>query len=124
MKSITFASLLALLPLAIAQSQEWGQCIYSIILFYGQVKALTSWLGGGIGWAGPTTCVSGTACIESNAYYSQCLPVSVLLLEIYYRINALCRGPRLVAVPVERRNQADPRRLQPAHPVRLAPSRV
>jgi len=55
MKSITFASLLVLVPLAIAQSQEWGQC-------------------GGIGWAGATTCVSGTTCVESNAYYSQCLP--------------------------------------------------
>lgn len=50
--------------------------------------------GGGIGWTGPTTCVSGTTCTEalvlmiiiylgpylclssflSNAYYSQCLP--------------------------------------------------
>lgn len=50
-----FAVVSALIPLAIAQSAEWGQC-------------------GGIGWAGPTTCVSGTTCVESNPYYSQCLP--------------------------------------------------
>ncbi|RVD81422.1 uncharacterized protein DFL_009286 [Arthrobotrys flagrans] len=36
-----------------AQSQ-WGQC-------------------GGVGWTGPTTCVSGTTCTELNPYYSQCL---------------------------------------------------
>jgi len=36
---------------------EWGQC-------------------GGIGWTGPTTCVAGTTCTYSNAYYSQCLPPS------------------------------------------------
>lgn len=30
--------------------------------------------GGGIGWTGPTTCVSGTTCTFSNNYYSQCLP--------------------------------------------------
>lgn len=28
---------------------------------------------GGIGWSGPTTCASGSCCIYSNAYYSQCL---------------------------------------------------
>lgn len=50
-----FAIVAALIPLAIAQSPEWGQC-------------------GGIGWTGPTTCVAGTTCVESNPYYSQCLP--------------------------------------------------
>ncbi|TAQ86011.1 hypothetical protein B7494_g5678 [Chlorociboria aeruginascens] len=34
---------------------EWGQC-------------------GGTGYTGATTCVSGTTCTYSNAYYSQCLP--------------------------------------------------
>ncbi|KAF8324031.1 hypothetical protein DL93DRAFT_2123645 [Clavulina sp. PMI_390] len=29
---------------------------------------------GGIGWTGPTVCVSGATCTYSNAYYSQCLP--------------------------------------------------
>ena len=33
-------------------SAEWGQC-------------------GGIGWTGPTACVSGTSCVYQNAYYSQ-----------------------------------------------------
>ncbi|TFY71894.1 hypothetical protein EVG20_g1108 [Dentipellis fragilis] len=53
-------ALVAVLPflrLAAGQAQEWGQC-------------------GGIGWTGPTTCVAGTVCTESNAYYSQCLPGS------------------------------------------------
>ncbi|EPS35402.1 hypothetical protein H072_11242 [Dactylellina haptotyla CBS 200.50] len=37
-----------------AQAQAWAQC-------------------GGIGWTGPTTCVSGWTCVYSNPYYSQCL---------------------------------------------------
>ncbi|KAK7461363.1 hypothetical protein VKT23_008540 [Stygiomarasmius scandens] len=40
-----------------AQSPAWGQC-------------------GGIGWSGPTTCVSGSSCVASNPYYSQCIPGS------------------------------------------------
>ncbi|KAI5120198.1 hypothetical protein M0805_006304 [Coniferiporia weirii] len=55
MKTSRFASLLALIPLAVAQQAEWGQC-------------------GGIGWTGATTCVSGTVCTALNDYYSQCLP--------------------------------------------------
>ena len=31
-------------------------------------------LGGGIGWTGATTCVSGACCTYSNPYYSQCIP--------------------------------------------------
>ncbi|KAH9945064.1 endo-1,4-B-xylanase A [Epithele typhae] len=53
----TFATLAALLPFALGQSAEWGQC-------------------GGIGWTGPTTCVSGTVCTVLNPYFSQCLPGS------------------------------------------------
>ncbi|KAL5448762.1 hypothetical protein PMIN07_000609 [Paraphaeosphaeria minitans] len=33
---------------------KWGQC-------------------GGIGWTGPTQCVTGTTCTKGNDYYSQCL---------------------------------------------------
>ncbi|VDB95296.1 unnamed protein product [Peniophora sp. CBMAI 1063] len=29
---------------------------------------------GGIGWTGPSTCVSGYVCTYSNDYYSQCIP--------------------------------------------------
>ncbi|KAJ3837483.1 cellulase CEL6B [Lentinula raphanica] len=57
---ITSTGLLALsslLPLALGQSQLYGQC-------------------GGIGWSGATTCVSGATCTVVNAYYSQCLPSS------------------------------------------------
>ncbi|KAK5654935.1 hypothetical protein OQA88_6691 [Cercophora sp. LCS_1] len=35
-------------------AQKWGQC-------------------GGIGWTGPTTCVSGSTCTVLNPYYSQCV---------------------------------------------------
>ncbi|KAK6523908.1 hypothetical protein TWF281_001873 [Arthrobotrys megalospora] len=37
------------------QQAAWGQC-------------------GGIGWTGPTGCVSGYTCKEINAYYFQCTP--------------------------------------------------
>jgi len=40
---------------ALAQQSVYGQC-------------------GGIGWAGATTCVSGSFCSDLNAYYFQCLP--------------------------------------------------
>ncbi|KAI0636064.1 endo-1,4-beta-xylanase C precursor [Trametes polyzona] len=53
--STAFSLLAAILPVALAQSPEWGQC-------------------GGIGWTGATTCVAGTVCTVQNAYYSQCLP--------------------------------------------------
>ncbi|KAL0572462.1 hypothetical protein V5O48_009502 [Marasmius crinis-equi] len=45
----------SLAVLVSAQSPAWGQC-------------------GGIGWAGATSCVSGSACIKVNDYYSQCQP--------------------------------------------------
>ncbi|KAJ4492287.1 hypothetical protein C8R41DRAFT_345882 [Lentinula lateritia] len=45
----------ALATQAQAQSPAYGQC-------------------GGIGWSGPTTCVSGYTCVETNTYYSQCIP--------------------------------------------------
>jgi len=37
---------------------------------------LTCVVGGGTGFSGPTTCVSGYTCTVSNQYYSQCLPGS------------------------------------------------
>ncbi|KAK6358993.1 hypothetical protein TWF696_000165 [Orbilia brochopaga] len=48
---------LSILSLAAAQSPVWGQC-------------------GGIGWTGPTSCASGSTCVKSNDYYSQCIPGS------------------------------------------------
>ncbi|KAK7690461.1 hypothetical protein QCA50_005559 [Cerrena zonata] len=51
----TFVALIALIPFAAGQAAEWAQC-------------------GGIGFTGPTTCVSGTVCTKQNDYYSQCLP--------------------------------------------------
>ncbi|ESK90174.1 carbohydrate esterase family 16 protein [Moniliophthora roreri MCA 2997] len=54
MVSILF-TIIWLAGFASAQSPAWGQC-------------------GGIGWTGATTCVSGSACVKQNDYYSQCIP--------------------------------------------------
>jgi len=51
----SFIALGASATLVLAQSPAYGQC-------------------GGIGWTGATTCVSGSSCVYSNAYYSQCVP--------------------------------------------------
>jgi len=48
-KSSTSAS-----PTSTGTQVEWGQC-------------------GGIGWTGPTACVSPYVCTYNNPYYSQCL---------------------------------------------------
>ncbi|KAF7322381.1 Glucanase [Mycena chlorophos] len=51
-------ALLAVAPFFVnAQSPVYGQC-------------------GGQGYTGPTTCASGSTCVYSNPYYSQCLPGS------------------------------------------------
>ncbi|KAF9038234.1 glycoside hydrolase superfamily [Panaeolus papilionaceus] len=55
MKSVFFALVAAVL--VEAQQSLYGQC-------------------GGIGWNGPTTCVSGATCTYVNDWYSQCLPGS------------------------------------------------
>ncbi|KAK7447718.1 hypothetical protein VKT23_013974 [Stygiomarasmius scandens] len=56
-KLLSFCLLAILAEHINAQSPVWGQC-------------------GGIGWSGPTTCASGSSCVASNAYYSQCIPGS------------------------------------------------
>ncbi|GJE92236.1 carbohydrate-binding module family 1 protein [Phanerochaete sordida] len=56
MKNFTlFTALLGFAAGALAQSPVWGQC-------------------GGTGWAGSTTCASGSTCTILNPYYSQCIP--------------------------------------------------
>ncbi|EPS38637.1 hypothetical protein H072_7607 [Dactylellina haptotyla CBS 200.50] len=54
-KLAALASIAGLAGGVVAQSAVYGQC-------------------GGIGWTGPTTCVSGSTCVYSNDYYSQCIP--------------------------------------------------
>nr|QNS31434.1 XYN8 [Ceratobasidium cereale] len=49
------AAVVALMPQAALGVAVWGQC-------------------GGIGYGGSTTCDSGTTCVYTNAYYSQCQP--------------------------------------------------
>ncbi|KAK6532134.1 hypothetical protein TWF694_003294 [Orbilia ellipsospora] len=51
----TFIPLAAVAGTAAAQATVWGQC-------------------GGIGYTGPTSCVSGTVCTYLNDYYYQCIP--------------------------------------------------
>ncbi|KAJ1568795.1 hypothetical protein HK096_005284 [Nowakowskiella sp. JEL0078] len=53
-KLVFYLGLAILASFASAQAALYGQC-------------------GGIGWTGPTTCVSGTACVKVNDYYFQCL---------------------------------------------------
>jgi len=52
---VTALALAAVATLASAQQPVWAQC-------------------GGIEWTGGTTCVSGSTCTFSSAYYSQCIP--------------------------------------------------
>jgi cellulose 1,4-beta-cellobiosidase len=70
-KNIILA-LAAMAPAVLAQSGAWGQCEY--LVFASKVIVTNTALGGGIGWTGPTTCISGYTCTYSNPYYSQCLP--------------------------------------------------
>jgi len=57
MKLWFVAAALAAAPYVTAQSQSpvYGQC-------------------GGQNWSGPTACVSGSACVFQNPFYSQCIP--------------------------------------------------
>jgi cellulose 1,4-beta-cellobiosidase len=70
-KNIILA-LAALAPAVLAQSGAWGQCEYLVFAY--KVIVTNTALGGGIGWTGATTCISGYTCTYNNAYYSQCLP--------------------------------------------------
>lgn len=60
LKMYSPALLLVLAPLAaLAQQAEWGQCTW----YLDPLTAVANRnLGGGIGWTGATTCVSGTTC--------------------------------------------------------------
>lgn len=49
------AALVSNADVALGQSPVWGQC-------------------GGMGWTGAKTCASGSSCVFSNPYYSQCIP--------------------------------------------------
>ncbi|KAI5799115.1 hypothetical protein DFH27DRAFT_591316 [Peziza echinospora] len=54
-KSVLFFGVTLIAGAAAADSPVWGQC-------------------GGINWTGPTTCVSGSGCVNVNPYYFQCQP--------------------------------------------------
>ncbi|KAK6504483.1 hypothetical protein TWF506_002678 [Arthrobotrys conoides] len=54
-KSIAVIIVGSLVGTAVGQAAVWGQC-------------------GGTGWTGPTTCASGSTCVYSNEWYSQCIP--------------------------------------------------
>lgn len=46
------------------------------MICYEEMTLLTHCEGGGVTWNGATTCASGSTCVKSNDYYSQCLPGS------------------------------------------------
>ncbi|KAF3901731.1 Polygalacturonase [Arthrobotrys entomopaga] len=54
MKKAAAIAALAFASSTAAQQSPYGQC-------------------GGVGWTGPTSCVSGWTCVYSNDYYSQCV---------------------------------------------------
>lgn len=80
-------------PLVLAQSAVWGQCgtcmrlanvswlIPLKVAKAGQVTNLDHYML--FEWltleTGPTTCVTGSTCVFSNPWYSQCLPVCLFL---------------------------------------------
>ncbi|KAJ7614166.1 lipolytic enzyme [Roridomyces roridus] len=51
--------ILSLTTIVFAQSPIFGQC---------------TWICGGQGWTGATTCATGSVCVVQNAFYSQCVP--------------------------------------------------
>ncbi|KII92767.1 glycoside hydrolase family 27 protein [Plicaturopsis crispa FD-325 SS-3] len=57
---LTAYTLVLLFSTVYAQAGEYAQC-------------------GGTGWSGATTCVAGWTCVQSNEYYSQCLPSATSL---------------------------------------------
>ncbi|KAJ8072866.1 hypothetical protein PM082_016425 [Marasmius tenuissimus] len=70
---ISLVSLALLVSSASAQAPAWGQCKQDC--FSSNDSSIQEQLtGGGIGWTGPTTCVTGSSCVVSNPYYSQCIP--------------------------------------------------
>jgi len=75
------AALVYLLASVNAQSPLYGQC-------------------GGIGWTGATTCVSGSTCTFSSAYYSQCLPGSSAPTTAPSTTTATATAPTSSGTPV------------------------
>ncbi|GLI79678.1 endoglucanase EG-II [Penicillium ochrochloron] len=49
-----------------------------LVINFKSVREMLTWIlsGGGNGWTGQTTCVSGYYCSAQNAWYSQCIPGS------------------------------------------------
>jgi len=74
--SLSIVALIPLVSSVSAQSPVWGQCTYHLKTI-GAATYFLLYLGGGIGWSGSTTCASGSSCVVSNAYYSQCIPASL-----------------------------------------------
>lgn len=61
--------------LVLAQSPAYGQCKSTCSHPHVSTgHSLIHTPGGGQGWDGPKTCVSGSCCTFSNDWYSQCIP--------------------------------------------------
>jgi hypothetical protein len=75
MRTSSLLSLVTTITAAAAQQVAYGQCTFSkAILSFLKLMIINS--GGGVGWTGPTSCVSGYYCSDLNAYYYQCIPGS------------------------------------------------
>ena len=76
----TLSVLLGLAPLVWAQQALWNQC-KSWLSIENKCLSVNSLSGGGNGWTGLTTCVSGACCQFSNDWYSQCLPCTTTSIK-------------------------------------------
>ena len=74
---VTIVSSILLASSVSAQQTAWGQCMSSAPQTSKRIELIEK--GGGQGWTGATTCVSGYVCTYSNPYYSQCLPGSAVV---------------------------------------------
>lgn len=98
---LSIAYLLSSLSCVVAQSPVWGQCKFANlrhICISSHVNLLLRIsTGGGVGWNGATTCVSGSSCVVLNPYYHQVLsairPTLALPLLCLVYLHLPCTKP-------------------------------
>ena len=68
-KQVVLAVAAAATSLVSAQQTAWGQCGGQGIV-YSSLSTVTTSTDNGIGWSGPTSCVSGYVCTYLNNWHS------------------------------------------------------